>query len=182
MRGLGLGVAALAVGVAMAGCAEQKKAPPLPPLDGLLAFKDPARCQLADDFERLVSSVVTFGGTPWDITVTPGALQVPQAYRARFGETTVQLQGDTYRAAVPASGTWRGLKVREIAVGGWMGLSDRRWIGFDAPYEDVLREANAAGFKLGVSGKRVNGEGPLRMVIAVEKNPDGGATLSCTVD
>ncbi|MFT4255252.1 MAG: hypothetical protein QM608_22555 [Caulobacter sp.] len=166
---------------AMAGCAEQKKAPPLPPLDGLLAFKEPARCLQADDFERLSASVVTFGGTPWDITVLPGVLQVPEAYRSRFGETDVEILGDKYRARVPLSGTWRGLKVREIAVGGWLGLKDRRWIGFDAPYEDVLREANAAGFKLGRAGKRVDGEGPLRVVIAVEKDPSGGALLSCEV-
>jgi len=180
--GLGAGLTAAAL-MALTGCAEQKKAPPLPPLDALLAFKDAARCQPAPDLQRLTTSVVKFEGSPMELTVLPAAPQVPEAYRSQVGEPDVELNGDTYRATVPLSGTWRGLKVRQIAVGGWMGYGNRLWIGFDAPFEDVLREVNAAGFRLGQQGRRVDSSGPpgVKVTIAVERDQAEGAVLSCSI-
>lgn len=180
--GLGAGLTAAAL-LALAGCAEQKKAPPLPPLDGLLAFKNAARCQPAPDLLRLTNSVVKFEGTPSELTVLPAAPAVPAAYRLQIGEPDVEMNGDTYRATIPVSGTWRGLKVRQIVVGGWMGYGNRLWVGFDAPFEDVLREVNAAGFRLGQQGRRVDTSGPpgVTMTIAVERDPKGGAVLGCSI-
>lgn len=183
MRKIGLGVGLTAAALmALTGCAEQKTAPPLPPLDGLLAFRDPIHCFPAADLERLIKSVTTFDLDT--MAPLPGRLQAPDAYRSRFGPVEVVMEAETYRAIAPVSGSWRGLKVREIGVGGWVTHRNRWWLGFDAPFEDVLREANAAGFKLGGQGRRVDTTGAksANLIIAVERDPTGGARLSCAVD
>ncbi|PVM91251.1 hypothetical protein DDF62_07740 [Caulobacter radicis] len=151
-----------------------------PALDGLLRFENALDCTPGADLKRLIDSLLVFEGEGSDVAVRLGRLQAPDAYRARIGAPTLERKGDAYSARIPLAGTWRGLKVRDVSVAGLLESEDRWWIGFDAPWNEVVREANAAGFRLDREGRRVVEGEAMHLVVAVERDPAGGAILGCT--
>ncbi|KSB87911.1 hypothetical protein AS593_02105 [Caulobacter vibrioides] len=170
-------VMALAVVLCSVSCARVEKPSTL---DGLLAFDDPAHCVPSADLKRLTQTLLVFEGEGQDAQARLGLLQAPEAYRSQIGAPVLELRGDAYNAHVPLSGTWRGLKVRDVAVAGLLESEGSWWISFDAPWSQVLREANAAGFGLDREGRRIDEGEVMDLTVAVERDPSGGARLRCS--
>lgn len=174
--GSGLTIVLTSTVLFSASCAPREK---LAPLDDLLAFQDPVHCVAGPELKRLTDSLLVFQGEGADTQVRLGRPQAPEAYRRRIGQPVLERTGDAYAARVPLTGTWRGLKVRDVGVAGWLESEGGWWISLDAPWNAALREANAAGFRLDREGRRVEEGDVMSLTVAVERDPAGGSRLSC---
>jgi hypothetical protein len=148
------------------------------PLDGLIAFSDPAFCRPAENFQILLDSLLRFeeAGESYRPVLTRPV--VPSSWQPLIGEPTLTIEGSEYVATLPVRGEWRGLPLRAVRITGWIESEQGFTLVFESPPEQVLRAANAAGFGLPDSGARyVDGE-VMGVSIGVEREA-GGAALYC---
>ena len=142
-----LGAAGLAAALTLAGCAGPAAAPrPRSALDSLIAFSNPAMCEMTPESAALLAGMVRIipdvNREDW---ITPGKVRAP--LHDRFGPITMARHEGWRSVTTRTRGTLWGLPLVAIhqafPEGGDPGSVD---FEFAASAEDVERQARARGF------------------------------------
>lgn len=157
-----------------------RPAAPLPALDSLIQFEDPANCRPAPATAELIGMLVHSNlDTLSENWITPGT--VPEALRDRFGPITVQRADGMVHVHTAVRGALWGLPLtgitHEIPEGGDPGGVT---FTFAAPVAVVERAARARGL-VARAGQDVAMGPPDALVHTIGLHADeyGGAALSC---
>ena len=145
------------------------------PLDQLIRFRDPQVCAPAEDFGRLLGSLLVARGTGFEL----GVPVIPETYRRQFGAARIEARPQNLHVVtLPVRGTWRGLEVRELYSYATPDTDNQGFgIRFAASPVRVQAAANAAGLRIPAAGRRVE-QSELDTAIEVKPTP-GGAELTC---
>lgn len=167
----------LALGLPLIGCVSpsQNSASAAFPLDRLVDFVDPHRCEPGADFDALVNSLLYWKET--GETYIP-ILRVPPAstkFDRQIGTPQLRIEGSEYRATLPLRGTWQGLPLRSLVLEGWVESEQGFMLVFDATPAQVLQAANRVGFGIPASGSEYREEEVMGVNVGVSEYEGGGA-------
>lgn len=151
----------------------------LVPLDKLLSFDDPYLCIPSNKFDKLLNGVIRWqadGKLDKDSLVD--AATVPSMYRQQVGKPALSVQGEEYQVTIPLHGTWHGLPLHSLEIIHFVGSEGGFYLVFDASTEQVLEEANKAGFRIPQSGSEYRDEDVMGVNVGVEAY-EGRAAIYC---
>lgn len=105
---------------AVAACATLGSSPAWAktPLDPLISFSDPHRCETSGEFHTLLDGLVQWEEVGETYAPILKEAAIPAPFRARSGKPHLSIDGRDYRATLPLSGTWQGLPIRSVVVAG----------------------------------------------------------------
>lgn len=155
-----------------------EETPPLPNIDTLLAFDDPARCIMGEALHGLVRDLARY--EPETGRPMPGALPTRTAFRASLGEPVMTPGEDGLTVHLPLRGQWQGIEVTALDISYWNGGDPPAFaITMDASKDAALAMLNREGFDLPADGKRTIDDEVYTIEIELAAQ-SGHTRLSCS--
>lgn len=139
------------------------------PLEGLIAFSDPVRCEAAAPFRKMLDGL-------WRTrNKRPAMRSIPSAYRPAFGDVVYSIGNNGFMStAMEITGTWHGTPLLGFALSKMQEANAPTLeLHFGVPMAAARDALFARGFRFGVR------EGAPRVTLRPNLGDDSTTILSC---